>query len=150
MTRPTVDIVNSDNDPDTANTVEIELLRSLHEALPQAKNTSFVLSTKSTDGDLVGGLTASTSYGWLLIKTLWVSAAYRHKGLGRALMNAAESKAQSIGCHSAWLDTSTPDAVRFYRKLGFETFGELTNSTGQHPETHRRWFMKKPLSATEA
>jgi len=147
MVQPTADIAITDNDTNGAATIEAALMRSLHEMLPQAENSSFVLSAKSSDGGLVGGLTASTSYGWLLVKTLWVAEINRHQGLGRSLMNAAETKALDIGCHSAWLDTSSPDAMQFYRQLGYQTFGRLSNTTSQHPETHQRWFMKKQLTA---
>lgn len=140
---PTVTI--AEDDPKLAGTIEVALLRALRETLPQSDNQGFVLSAKSENGTLVGGLTASTSYGWLLVKTLWVAEAQRGKGLGRALTDKAETKARDLGCHGAWLDTSSPDAMRFYQRLGYETFGQLANAPGQTPETHRRWFMKKAL-----
>lgn len=145
MARPDVTVTIAEDDPKVAGTIETELLRSLRATLPQSDNQGFVLSAKSERGELVGGLTASTSYGWLLVKNLWVAETQRGKGLGRALMAKAETKARDLGCHGAWLDTSSPDARRFYERLGYETFGQLSNATGQTPETHRRWFMKKAL-----
>jgi len=145
MARPDATVTIADDDPQLAGTIETKLLRSLRATLPQSDNQGFVLSAKSEDGNLVGGLTASASYGWLLVKTLWVAESQRGNGLGRALMAEAETKARDLGCHGAWLDTSSPDAMRFYQRLGYETFGQLSNATGQAPETHRRWFMKKAL-----
>ncbi len=135
----------SEDTPSVGQTIEANLLDALRESLPQAENQSFVLSARNADGAIVGGLSASSSYGWLLIKTLWVNSTHRHQGLGRAIMARAEEKARTIGCHGAWLDTSSPDAMRFYAKLGYATFGRLANSTDQQPATHRRWFMKKAL-----
>ena len=128
-----------------AEILESELLNSLRDRLPQSLNTGFVLSAKHSDGTVIGGITASTSYSWLLIKLLWVDEEYRHLGIGHSLMKRCEDKGSKLGCHSAWLDTSNPDAMSFYSKLGYETFGELANSSRQDPPDHNRWFMKKSL-----
>lgn len=48
--------------------IEAQLLQSLRSALPQGENSAFVLSARNPEGVLVGGLVASTSYGWLLTK----------------------------------------------------------------------------------
>ncbi len=139
------EIVIAEDDPQVGQTVETALLQSLRDALPQGRNTSFVLSARTPGGDLVGGLTAGTSYGWLLVKTLWVAETHRGQGIGRSLMEQAEKRARAVGCHGSWLDTSSPDAMRFYSKLGYTVFGLLENATGQHPADHRRWFMNKAL-----
>ena len=125
--------------------LESELLESLRDRLPQSLNTGFVLSAKNTSRAIIGGITASTSYSWLLIKLLWVDEDYRHLGIGQSLMKQCEAKGVELGCHSAWLDTSNPDAKSFYLELGYETFGELANSEQQDPPDHHRWFMKKEL-----
>ncbi len=135
----------SDDNAGTGDQIEAELLCSLRDTLPQAGNERFVLSARIGSGRLVGGLAASTSYGWLLIKVLWVDEAFRRRSLGRTLMECAEEKAKAFGCHGTWLDTSNPAARNFYEKLGYSTFGRLANGPGQHPEGHRRWFMQKLL-----
>ncbi len=129
---------------DVARTIEQRLLESLRAANPQGENSSFVLSVR--DGDnLAGGLTAAVSYGWLLIKTLWVDPSKRRHGLGRTLVRAAEQEGRDRGCHAAWLDTSDAGAMAFYCALGYAPFGEITNGPAQLPNGHRRWFMKRDL-----
>lgn len=128
--------------------IERALLGSLREVLPQSTNERFVLCARTAEGRLVAGTTVETSYGWAAVKTLWVAAELRNRGLARALMRAAEEKAVTLGCHGAWLDTSNPDARLLYEKLGYTVFGTLANEGGQHPETHRRWFLKKTLTGT--
>lgn len=128
-----------------ADAVETALLASLATINAQSRNESIVLAVHDGEGRLVGGLTAATSYGWLLVKTLWVDAAYRGAGLGRRLMQHAEEEGRKIGCHAVWLDTSNPEAHAVYLKLGYADFGVLANASGQHPESHRRWFMRKSL-----
>lgn len=133
-------------DENSSREIEAELLKSLRSRLPQSTNTGFSLEIRDDSNDLIGGLSGSTSYGWLLVKTLWVKDEYRGTGLGRSLMVAAEAKAGELKCHSIWLDTSNPDALHFYQALGYEVFGEIANTPDQYPPDHCRWFMKKPLS----
>ncbi len=141
----TDDFSLSEDTKEVGHQLESKLLTSLRNSLPQAENTSFVLAARDPTSRLIGGLTASTSYGWILIKVLWVDAEYRRHGIGRALMTRAHQKAIDTGCHGAWLETSNPKAMQFYRRLGYETFGMLSNSEHQPPEEHCRWFMKKML-----
>ncbi len=129
-----------------ANELDSELLKSLGEVLPQSSNTSFVLAIKDSSNNLIGGLTASTSYGWLLVKVLWVKNECRGTGLGRSLMKQAERKGIELGCHHIWLDTSNPEAMSFYQSLNYEIFGQLSNGPDQYPPSHCRWFMKKLLT----
>lgn len=125
--------------------IEKEMLAALALANVQSSNISIVLALRDDDGSLLGGLTASTSYGWLLIKTLWVAEELRGHGQGRALMDRAEAEGRAIGVHSVWLDTSSSMARTFYENLGYEEFGVLQNSPHQNPNGHCRWFMKKTL-----
>lgn len=130
-------------DEGLAERLESELLSSLALNQEQALNTGFTLSANDADGELIGGVVASSSYSWLLVKILWVEESQRNLGVGRSLMAAAEAKAKELGCHSIWLDTSNAQAKRFYDVLGYEVFAKLENSEGHSPPDHCRWFMKK-------
>ena len=134
-----------EDEPQAASEIEIALLRDLRATLQQAENSSMTFTARNPAGELVGGVSAGTSYGWLLIKTLWVAAEERRSGLGSRLLTAAEERGRMIGCHSAWLDTSNPQSAEFYARRGYVPFGELSNPPGQFLETHRRAFMKKTL-----
>ncbi len=129
--------------------LETALLESLRKDLTQGFNSSICLETRSPSNELVGGLTGSTSYGWLHIKVLWVAEPLRGQGLGSQFLEHAEALARERGCHSAWLETSNPAALKFYLNLGFREFGRLSNGTGQSPASHRRWFLKKALAPTQ-
>ena len=100
------------------------------------------LAVFARDGQrIVAGLSGGTYCGWLFIRYLWVSEALRSKGIGRQLMAGAEARALERGCHSAWVDTFSFQAPGFYRKLGYEAFGEL-----DYPPDHKRFFLKKRLT----
>lgn len=130
-------------EPELGAFIEARLLQTLRAELPQANNTGFVLAGQDAGGQVVAGLVGSTSYGWLLVKCLWVSDVHRRRGIGRRLMQMAQDHASELGCHGAWLDTSHPQAHAFYVRLGYEVFGELANQAQQVTPHHRRWFMRK-------
>ena len=130
---------------DDARAIEARLLAALRHDLPQGHNETFTLVAHDEFGQMIGGLTAVTAYGWLLIKTLWVQAERRGRGLGAALMAEAERRGRALACHGAWLDTSNPAALPFYQRLGYQSFGELANGAAHHPASHRRWFLRRDL-----
>src|SRR5215467_13251035 len=39
------------------------------------------------DGELIGGLSGYSLYGWLCVEVLWVAEPERRQGIGRALMS---------------------------------------------------------------
>ena len=91
------------------------------------------------DGNLVGGIKAHTHRGWLYISQLWVSEGARGSGLGSKLMRLAEEEARKRGCFASYLNTFSFQAVEFYKKHGYEIFGELRD----FPRGHSRIFLKK-------
>lgn len=144
---PSIDISNvqPSRHAEISEKIEEHLLRSLSDLNNQATNTSIVLMAKGDEGQIVGGVTGSTSYGWLLVKLLWVSDECRGAGIGTRLMQAVEDEARSLGCHSSWLDTSNAQARAFYLRLGYEDFGVLENGDLNDPSDHCRWFLKKGI-----
>jgi GNAT superfamily N-acetyltransferase len=131
-------------DPDAfAEEIEARLLMSLKGNVPASDYAPFGILARGEDGALVGGLVGGTSYGWLLVKVLWVAEELRGQGLGARIMKLAEEAALSRGCHGAWLDTSSARARSFYEKLGYEVFGMLENREGEKPQGHARFFLCK-------
>jgi GNAT superfamily N-acetyltransferase len=99
----------------------------------------FALLVHDEVGELAAGLSASLSWSWMFVDSLWVDDAVRCRGIGRALMAGAEDYARTKGCHAAWLDTFL--ARGFYEKLGYETFGVLED----YPAGQSRHFLRKTL-----
>ncbi|MEM8569368.1 MAG: GNAT family N-acetyltransferase [Pseudomonadota bacterium] len=130
---------------EVAKEIEENLLASLAEVNTQSTNATIVLSRRSPIGKLVAGVSGATSYGWFLVKLLWVHEDQRGTGIGRTLMLEAEEQARALSCHGAWLDTSNREARAFYLHLGYSDFGLLSNAPDHEPAGHCRWFMKKSL-----
>lgn len=93
------------------------------------------------DGTSEGGLWGRIGYGWLFVELLAVPEAARGMGLGRQLMQQAETIAREAGCTGIWLDTYEFQARGFYEKLGYTLFGTLDD----HPIGQRRFFLQKRL-----
>ncbi len=130
---------------DVSKEIETNLLASLAGLNTQSTNSSIVFSKRDSAGKLMAGVSGSTSYGWFLVKLLWVHEDLRGTGVGKMLMLDAEERAKTLRCHGAWLDTSNQEAREFYLRLGYSDFGLLSNAPGNEPVGHRRWFMKKSL-----
>lgn len=99
---------------------------------------AILLRDPSSD-DVIGGLSGQTVYGWTFVKLLVVPEAYRGQGLGRRLMQDAETLARQHESEGIWLDTFDFQARPFYEKLGFQVFGALEEG----PNAHARYFLKK-------
>lgn len=103
------------------------------------KNLCFVI--RGTDEEILGGVIGATYWGWLYINLMWVKENLRGHGYGKRLLQKAEAEARQRGAKYAYLDTFSFQAPEFYKKQGYEIFGELPN----FPEGHQRYFLKKTL-----
>ncbi len=115
---------------------------------PPAEPTPLVLAARGPDGALLGGLVGETLWGatgegWLQVALLWVDAAARGRGLGRALLHAAEGEALARGCRHVALDTFEFQARPFYERAGYAVFAVQEG----FPPGHRRWFLRKTLAS---
>lgn len=134
---------------DVIDSIESDLLEALGSKAAINRFGSLNVIARDRTGKLVAGLVGTTSYGWLLVKMLWVADAVRRHGLGSYLMHIAEMEGRRRGCHGVWLDTSSDRARQFYLALGYEQFGLLENLPGEAPSGHRRWFLQKRFATGE-
>lgn len=96
---------------------------------------------RNAAGRVVGGLVGDLYYNWLYISDLWLDETARGQGVGAEVMRSAEATAARQGRTHVHVDTFDFQALAFYRKLGYEVFGEL----GPYGDGHIRYFLKKEL-----
>lgn len=138
-------IADASDVPMFSSALETALLEDLRATSTQADNSRIDLAVRDENGVFLAGLAATTSYGWLRVNMLWVHKDHRRKGIGRQLMQRAIEQSLEKGCHAAWLETSNPQARGFYVGLDFEVFADLKNETGEVPQGHARWFLRRKL-----
>lgn len=92
-------------------------------------------------GEMVGGLSGYTAWGWLYVQWLHVSESTRGQGLAGQMLAAAEAEARARGCHDAWIDTFNPVALKVYQRAGYVSFGVLED----FPRGRTRTFLQKAL-----
>ena len=93
------------------------------------------------DGRKLAGLTGEIFGNWLTIKYLFVDGSLRGQGVGRSLMERAETEAKARGAKYAFVDTFSFQAPGFYKKLGYKEVFTLT----EYPYTGSRTYFTKEL-----
>ena len=105
----------------------------------QGQNLCFVL--RAPDEEVVGGVIGATYWAWLYVDLMWVKEELRGRGYGQQLLMLAEEEARKRGAKNAYLDTFSFQAPEFYKKRGYQVFGELKD----FPQGHQRYFLTKEL-----
>lgn len=96
-------------------------------ALENGEEKIFFLVARNGQGEVTGGLRGSWLLQWLKINVVTVDPACRSQGIGRALMQEAESFGRQQGCRHVYLDTLSYQAPGFYLTLGYQEAGRLVN-----------------------
>lgn len=91
--------------------------------------------------EIVAGLHGWTWGRCCEVKILWVHEQWRGKRLGTRLMATAETEARARGAAKMVLSTHSFQAPEFYRRLGFEEVGRITD----YPLGHQSIFLEKVL-----
>lgn len=84
----------------------------------------------------IAAITGHTWGGCLEILILWVREEDRGKGIGAALLRAAEAEAVRRGCSQVTLSTHTFQAPLFYEKLGYRRVGAIADYPRGHAKLH--------------
>ena len=76
-------------------------------------------------GAPVGGLVGRNRAGWLYVELLHIPESHRGRGLGREILERAETEARARGLTGVWLETYAFQAPGFYARMGYTTVGTL-------------------------
>ena len=100
-----------------------------------------VLIKRPGSGETIGGLTGKQMFDWLYINLFHIPEVLRGQGLGRAVLQRAESFARERCLVGVWLDTFEFQARGFYEKQGYALFGQLDD----FPRGSTRYYLRKYL-----
>lgn len=92
------------------------------------RNDRQALSIRITDPETsepIGGLAGRTSLGILFIDLVYLPPSLRGSGTGSRILAMAEEEGRRRGCSKAVLFTISFQAPEFYKKLGWQVFGEI-------------------------
>ncbi len=98
-------------------------------------------AVQGPDQEIVGGVIAAIYWDWLYIDLMWLEEKHRGSGYGSRLLTLVEAEARRRGARHAFLDTFSFQAPDFYKKHGYQVFGELRD----FPPGHQRYFLTKEL-----
>lgn len=112
---------------------------------PNSSNnmTSLGFVVKDSRLGLLGGVYGKLLLGnCLSIDVLWVEEAHRDQDFGTQLMQTIEQAARNLGSKLSIVDTFDFQALDFYLKNGYETFGVLDDCPCPG---NKRYYLKKVL-----
>ena len=99
-------------------------------------------ATHRDESDVIrAGICGYTWSGCCYVSYLWVHASVRGRGLGTALLDAAEKHATLKGCQLMFLTTHTFQAPGFYERMGYEQRARVED----HPPGHASLVFAKRL-----
>lgn len=101
-----------------------------------------VVARDEHDGRPVGGIDAVLTGGTCELQHLYVEAVARGRGIGRALLRAAEQEAARRGCHQVVLFTHASQGGRLYPELGYDLVGRVDG----YPVGDAALWFRKPLT----
>jgi len=96
---------------------------------------------RDQEDTVIGGIYGDLMWDWLYIQTLWVTPAYRDRGIGTKLLAMAEEAARSRGIYGSHLETTDFQALDFYLKNGYQVFVKLEGK----PVGSTWYYIKKKL-----
>ncbi|WP_064737401.1 GNAT family N-acetyltransferase [Bradyrhizobium sp. Ai1a-2] len=105
---------------------------------PSGHRNIAIIVRDSDSGEASSGVWGSILYGWLFIELLYVAESGRRQGLGSRLLTAVENAAREQGCIGVWLTSYAFQAPGFYKKNGYEEFGELVGSSASEDAADNR------------
>jgi GNAT superfamily N-acetyltransferase len=144
-TRATDDIRLVDGPDDAlAARLDEELAEFNFEATGIRDAREFAAALHDDRGALMAGVQGWTWGATCWVERLWVREDTRHRGLGRRLLMAVESEARARGCGQLALTTHSFQAPGFYRRLGFDSVGELAD----YPVGHASLLLRKRLRSS--
>ena len=101
----------------------------------------FASVIRDESGNVIAAINGHTWGQCCHVVHLWVHESQRRRGVGRALLQAAEEEARRRGCTQSLLFTHSFQAPGFYERLGYVRQATIPN----YPQGHAQHVYLKPL-----
>lgn len=96
---------------------------------------------KCENAKLIAAITAQQKSKSVHVQFLWVDDDYRHKGLGKTLLEKVEKTAKEDSVRVVYLYVYGFQFLDFYLKNGYKIFGKLEECIGKYDQ----YFLKKEI-----
>ena len=134
--------INKENpSEDDINTIRNGLRTYNRKYWGDTKNVPYVIKIQAENESVIGGAFFYVFGNWLELEYVWIEEAYRHRGIGKRLVEKVEIVAIEEGCKKSCLNTFDFQARYFYEKLGYRV-----EYIKEHiPIENTRYYMEKEL-----
>jgi len=126
--------------PEELDLLEDHVLAETRAAAGVGPDEELAVMVRDGSGRVVAGISGWTWGGCAELAHMWVDPQVRNRGLGSALMAAAEEEAVHRGCDLVVLLTHDVQAAGYYERLGYETVAVVS---GYPRGSAARWFRKQ-------
>ena len=138
--------IERDRPPETARLLSQGIVdfnrAAVHDLEPNEAELRFHVVATGAEGQVIGGLRGACYWNTLHIELLWLADEARGTGIGRQIMEAAESFAIQSGCEKALVETTSWQAKPFYEKNGYTLMATLEG----RPKGHASHYLSKTLA----
>jgi GNAT superfamily N-acetyltransferase len=104
-----------------------------------------------TDSEIFIGCASGLAYksdagynNWFYLSDLFIEKDYRRQGLGATILSRLEDRVAALGIGNIWTWTVGQEALAFYKRQGYQVFGELE---AWYASGHSRYGLRKKLKA---
>lgn len=101
----------------------------------------FCVFARDNEDNIVGGMRATCYWNTLHIELLWLAEEARGKGTGKDLIQQAETFAKQNNCEKAFVETTSWQAMPFYKRCGYKLIATLPD----RPKGHASHYLAKDI-----
>lgn len=118
--------IQMDKEPDPQDKqIIVDGMLAYHASKGHPRKTDSFSVLMKDGNEVVGAVMVGFLWNGMEIQTLWVKEVLRGKGYGSKLLQIAEAEAMKRGVNLAYTNTFTWQAPEFYKKMGYQVYGEI-------------------------
>lgn len=137
-------VVMQEPDEEFARFLQSKLARfnDMNSTLQDPRAQPLHIEVVDENGKFIGGVSAITYWGWVVIELFYINEQWRGQGIGKTLLERTEAEAKKRGCERAHTSTYDFQALEFYRKMGYAVIGHMDD----YPDGHTFYWLRKDFA----